>query len=418
MKFLHVADIHLDSPLHGLERYAGAPVAQIRGATRQALARVVDLALGEEVDFVLVAGDLYDGDWKDYNTGLFFTSQMARLRDAEIPVFIVSGNHDAASQLTKHLHPPGNVRFLADRAPETLRLEKLGVAIHGQGFARREVLEDLSLKYPAALPDCFNIGMLHTSATGRPGHAAYAPCTVEGLLARGYDYWALGHVHTREVLHREPFVVFPGNIQGRHIRETGPKGCALITVDDRGRVSMEHRDTDVLRWGVCEVDASGATGAEGVLEKVRLELQRKVEGAGGLPLALRVIVSGACEAHAALCGDVERWIAEVRNLATDLGEIWIEKVRLQTSHQHDLASLLCRDDPLARLVRTIDELQAHPEGLEEFLGDLDELRNRLPAELRVGDGLLALSDPEQRLQCLEEVRQLLLPRLVPLIEAR
>ena len=130
MKFLHVADIHLDSPLHGLERYEGAPVSRLRGATRQALVRVVDLAISEEVAFVLIAGDLYDGDWKDYNTGLFFSAQMARLREARIKVWIISGNHDAASQLTRSLRPPDNVQLLPTRAPITVRLDEWGVAIH------------------------------------------------------------------------------------------------------------------------------------------------------------------------------------------------------------------------------------------------------------------------------------------------
>src|SRR6188768_3573662 len=122
MKFLHAADIHLDSPLHGLERYEGAPMAQIRASTRRSLEKLVELALREKVAFVLIAGDLYDGDWRDYNTGLFLTAQLGRLREAGIPVYIVSGNHDAASQLTKHLRPPDNVTFLDNRKPQTIHL--------------------------------------------------------------------------------------------------------------------------------------------------------------------------------------------------------------------------------------------------------------------------------------------------------
>jgi exonuclease SbcD len=418
MKFLHVADIHLDSPLHGLERYEGAPMSQIRRSTRQALERVVDLALLEEATFVLIAGDLYDGDWKDYNTGLFFTAQMARLRDAKIRVFIISGNHDAASQLTKHLRPPQNVRFLSTREPETVHLEDIGVAIHGQGFARREVPDDVSAKYPSAVPGCFNIGLLHTSAAGRPGHDTYAPCTVDGLLAKNYEYWALGHVHAREVLHCDPFIVFPGNIQGRHIRETGAKGCTLVTVEGGRAVSAEHRDTAVLRWCVCQVDATGGCDAESVIDRVRTGISQELSRNEGLPLAVRVNIFGACEAHPALCAAPEKWIAEVRNAATDLGEVWIEKVKLQTSHQHDLATILGRDDPLARLVRTIHELEATPELLDRFLGELDDLKRKLPSVLREGEQLVALNDPGKRKQCLEEVRQLLLPRLLAIPEAR
>lgn len=418
MKFLHAADIHLDSPLRGLDRYEGAPVSQIRGATRQALTRLVDLALNEEVSFLLIAGDLYDGDWRDYNTGLFFNAQMARLRDAAIPVFVVSGNHDAASQLTKHLRAPENVRFLSDKKAETVCLDEIGVAIHGQGFATREVLENVSSKYPAAVPDFFNIGMLHTSATGRPGHDSYAPCTVDDLLARNYDYWALGHVHAREVLHERPFIVFPGNIQGRHIRETGAKGCTLVTVDNGRVVAVEHRDTDVLRWISCKIDAGGACDADSVIDLVRAKIQRELDGNHGLPLAIRVNIVGACEAHPVLCAEPEKWVAEVRNAATDLGEVWVEKVKLQTSHQQDLTAILCRDDPLARLVRTIHELEAKPDLLDEYLGELADLKRKLPAELRDGDELVAVRDAERRKQCLEDVRQLLLPRLLAIPEAR
>ncbi len=416
MKFLHVADIHLDSPLHGLERYEGAPVSQIRGATRQALARVVDLAIVEGVAFVLIAGDLYDGDWKDYNTGLFFSAQMGRLREAGIKVWVISGNHDASSQLTKALRPPDNVRFLSTHAPETVHLDDLGVAIHGQGFARRDVSEDLSARYPAAVSGCFNIGVLHTSAGGRPGHEPYAPCTVEGLRAKDYGYWALGHIHTREILHASPFIVFPGNIQGRHIRETGSKGCTLVTVQDGRAIAAEHRDTAVLRWCACRVDAADTADAEEVLDRVRQSLRAEVDTSGGWPLAVRVSVFGACEAHRTLCADPERWTAEVRNVAAETGEVWIEKVKLETRQKHDLAALLCRDDPLARLVRAIHDLGATPEFPERLLGELDDLRRKLPAELRQGDGLRALDDADKRQQCLEDVRQLLLPRLLAIPE--
>src|SRR5829696_667564 len=135
LKFLHAADVHLDSPLRGLERYDGAPVEEIRGAARRAFENLVDLALAEEVAFLLLAGDLYDGDWKDYNTGLFFAAQMRRLEEAGTPVFVISGNHDAASQITRVLRPPDNVKVFSTRKPETVELKGLEVALHGQGFA-------------------------------------------------------------------------------------------------------------------------------------------------------------------------------------------------------------------------------------------------------------------------------------------
>ena len=148
-RFLHAADVHLDSPLVGLARYESAPVEVVRGATRRAFENLVGVAIDEEVAFVLLAGDLYDGDWKDYRTGLFFVGQMAKLRDARIPVFVVAGNHDAASQLTKNLRPPDNVHFFSTKKPETRLLEAFDVAIHGQGFASRAVTEDLAAAVPS-----------------------------------------------------------------------------------------------------------------------------------------------------------------------------------------------------------------------------------------------------------------------------
>ena len=136
--FIHAADVHIDSPLWGLERYEGAPVDEIRGATRRSFENLVTLAIEEKVDFVIIAGDLYDGEWKDYNTALFFVREVAKLRDAGIRVFAVTGNHDAASQITRSLRMPDNVTLFSTRKPQTIRLDSLGVALHGQSFTAFE----------------------------------------------------------------------------------------------------------------------------------------------------------------------------------------------------------------------------------------------------------------------------------------
>lgn len=276
MKFIHAADIHLDSALHGLERYEGAPVDEIRSATRRAFDNLIELAIEEEVAFILLAGDLYDGDWKDYNTGLYFMQHMARLCDAGIRVFIVAGNHDAASQITKHLRLPDNVTLFSTKHPETVVLEDLNVAIIGQGFATRAVTDDLSQAYPQGDPQLFNIGLLHTCLDGKPGHEPYAPCSVDGLRSKGYQYWALGHIHKREEVSQDPWIVFPGNIQGRHIREVGPKGCTLVRVESGEIASVEHRDLDVMRWARCEIDVSASETMDELFEQVSEGLQSEL----------------------------------------------------------------------------------------------------------------------------------------------
>lgn len=194
MRFIHASDLHIDSPLGGLGRYEGAPVERLRTATHSALERLVDKAISEQVDFVLLAGDIYDRDWQDFHTGLFFREQMVRLGRANIRVFIIQGNHDAQGVISKQLVLPPNVTTFSSRSAQTVCLDKLLVAIHGRSFPDRVVDEDLVPSYPDPVPGFFNIGMLHTSLTGRLGHDPYAPTDLCTLIAKGYDYWALGHV--------------------------------------------------------------------------------------------------------------------------------------------------------------------------------------------------------------------------------
>lgn len=288
MRFLHAADLHIDSPLRGLDRYEGAPVDDVRGATRRAFDNLIATALRERVDLVVIGGDLYDGDWPDHNTGLFFVKGVTQLAEEGIPVAIVRGNHDAASKLTKSLRLPRNVHLLADAKPETVVLDQIGVAIHGQSFVTPAVLDDLASAYPHPIPDCFNIGLLHTSLNGRPGHDNYAPTTLSVIQGKGYDYWALGHVHAAEIVSREPWVVYPGNTQGRHIRESGAKGCSLVSVENG--VVLDHRTIalDVMRWDTLLLDIAALPDLDSLLDAATVEIRRRLAQSDGRTLALRV----------------------------------------------------------------------------------------------------------------------------------
>jgi len=413
-KFIHAADIHLDSPLRGLARYEGAPVEELRVATRQALENLVQLAIDEKVTFVLIAGDLYDGDWKDHSTGLFFAKEMSRLRVAEIKVFLISGNHDALSQISKTLSLPENVQELSTTKAQTIELEDPGVAIHGRGFRKREVFDDISADYPDARAGLFNIGILHTSASGREGHEPYAPCSVDGLKAKAYDYWALGHVHTREILSDDPWIVFPGNIQGRHIRETGPKGCTLVTVEGGEIQSVEHRDLDVVRWYLCEVDAAGADDVDEVFDRVKRSVEERIEENEERLLALRIILAGRCKAHAGLTKDTRQTTSEIQNIGNDAGggQVWIEKVRIKTQAEVDLEEALARDDAVSNLLKTIQNLSSVDAALAELDEEISALTKKLPPELQGEENPLEFDDPDSRQELLDEVKDILIPRML------
>lgn len=407
-RFLHAADTHIDSPLEGLDAYDGAPVAALRGATRAAFENLVRLALDEKVDFLLLAGDVYDGDWKDFSTGLFFIRQMARLKAVGIPVYLIAGNHDAASVLTRHLSLPDNVQVFSTRAAETRVVPGLPVAIHGRGFPQRAVPENLALEYPAPLPARFNIGLLHSSLTGAPGHDTYAPCSLADLSAKGYQYWALGHVHQPRVLARAPWVVYPGNSQGRHIREPGARGCRLVAVgDDLEVLDAEFRALDVLRWERLEVDVSDATALAEVYARLGAALVAAVSAAEGRLLAARIVLVGATDLHAMFKRDLPGLRAECIAQAQSVPDgIWIEKVEVRTTPRQNLAELAARDDLTRIVLETLEQAAAGELAVPDEVGDLLKM---LPSDLR--DDVTAELAEAQRADLLDDVRGILLAAL-------
>ena len=416
-KFLHAADLHLDSPLRGLDAHEGAPVGRLRGATRQALRALVDLALRESVALVVLAGDLYDGDWQDFRTGLFLREQLVRLTQAGIRVFIVRGNHDAQSVITRQLPAVEGVHVFPAREAGTVVLDRPAVAVHGRSFPDRAVDEDLVPGYPPAVPGLFNIGVLHTSLAGSPDHDPYAPTTVEALVSRGYDYFALGHVHARSVVREaHPRIVYPGNLQGRMARETGPKGCELVTVAGGRIVAAEPVELDVVRWHRLILDARPLEDIDDLARAMGAAIDALLPQPDERLHVLRVILEGDSALHrqeAAQPGVLAAavWAAAQERMDHDL---WIEDVRLALSPRHDRAGLARRGDAVGELTALVDELLADEAGLREWVAGVLKDGPRLPALLAAEEP--AAADAATLARVLLDAEATVLARLAPMLD--
>jgi DNA repair exonuclease SbcCD nuclease subunit len=421
MRFIHAADIHLDSPLRGLESYPGAPAERLRNATREAFDRVVDLCLEEKVDFLIVAGDLFDTEVKDFNAALAAAAQLRRLDPANIPVYLILGNHDSREEMTRHVPWSANVTLFDHRRPQTVRHPTLPVVLHGMSYPKRDVTENLASHYPAAVAGCFNIGLLHTNVGGNSQYAAYAPCSIDELVAKNYGYWALGHVHEYAVLHEHPYVVYPGNTQGRHARETGPKGCLLVTVEEDsngGEVrGVEFRETDHVRWFQATIPLQPDMDEDELLDLVRNHLREIVCAADGRLAAVRLEFTGRSAIHARLAKDDARQqlIANLRGLASDFGDdVWIEKIKFHTQSPLDLDAIRERQDLLGQLVRDIDSLAQDPQSLLA-LPETKDLAAKVVGELLQaadGEDSFSLDDPARHVAWLRDAESLLLSHLL------
>ena len=400
MKFIHTADLHLDSPLRGLSSYADAPAERLRTATRDAFQNLVTQAVDEQVEFMVIAGDVYDGDWKDFNTGLFFVRQMGRLRHAGIPVYLLYGNHDADSEMTRGLELPDNVYVFSSRKAETFRIEHKKVALHGRSFKVAATTENLLPSYPEPVAGWLNIGVLHTALEGNAEHAKYAPCSVAELQAKGYQYWALGHVHEHWMLRGDVTIAYSGNLQGRHIRELGARGALLVTAEDGEITEVDRLEVDVLRWHALEVDISTVGDRRGAIRAAGLGLERTLDSTPShLPLAVRVLFKGRSAAHAELVADEGQLRQEViaQAVALDADRLWIEKVRV-ASEALDTDQMSSTDDAegaLAELAGLALAAKDDPEFVQSMQADWLALLEKLPHEvLQASPDLQALrQDP-------------------------
>ncbi len=399
-RIIHAADIHLDSPLQKLSSYEGAPADQIRRASREALNNLVDFALASHVNLVVIAGDLYDGDWNDQNTGLFFVAQATRLVEAGIPILVIRGNHDAANLMTSSLplprNPDGSEIMLSSEAVECRLFDSLGIAVHGKSFQNRSEHENLAASYGPALGGFFNLGLLHTSLGGFEGHDPYAPCTPSELADKQYDYWALGHIHQRgnhEIEGAAP-VVYSGNLQGRHARECGPKGCYLIDVNDRNQCELSFHELDVVRWEKCIIQGSSLNHLDDVFDQFQEWLTSALAACGEKLLVVRVEVTGTTIHSEALRYQSSSMVGGLRSIAVShgRGRVWIEQLKIRTKSKPVGNSESEIEGPLASLNAILEMLRGEGDCGELIKDDVKNLQKKLPHDILDWRAEFALDD--------------------------
>ncbi len=399
-RFVHAADLHLDSPLRSLALRDPDLAALIGNATRRAFERIVDLCLHEAVDALILAGDLYDGDQTSMKTARFLAEQVRRLHAAGVRTFVIRGNHDALSKITKELAFPETVSVYGGRGEAIAHDRAAGggfdVVVHGLSFAQPHASEGLLPKYRAPVADAVNIGIMHTSLGGAEGHDPYAPCSIGDLHASGFHYWALGHIHGRiEAVGtgRAAAVVMPGMPQGRDINEAGAKSVTLVTIADDRSIRLEERLTSVAQFERVSVDLGGVDEWGGIAAAVDAALGPARDAARSEHLVARLRVTGTTPLAWRLRRDLDLLKAEADDRASVLGRTSIEKIEVDCAAPSAGApggAALPPGDPFAELRRLIDDDILHSDAFRaEMAAVAEELRLALPPECR---GLLG-SDP-------------------------
>ncbi|RUX71947.1 DNA repair exonuclease [Mesorhizobium sp. M7A.F.Ca.US.006.04.2.1] len=352
-RFVHTADIHLDSPLRSLALRNGDLAELVGDASRQAFVSIVDLCLAERVDALVIAGDLYDGDQTSMKTARFLASQMTRLHQAGIRVFKIRGNHDALSRISKQLVFPETVTIFGGRPQSVLQTAAgLDVMFHGLSFASPKAPDSLLPKYSVPREGAVNVGIMHTSLAGSPGHDVYAPCNATDLHAHGFDYWALGHIHVRQVHPGASTVVMPGIPQGRDINEAGEKSVTLVTIRDDRTVEIEERLTSIAQFEGVNVDLTEMEEWSDVVGRVRSALERVRASVKSRHAVVRLDLTGASPLSWALIRDRDLLLAEAEQAAEQTGDTWVEKLELKVSPS---TSQTCEEaaDPIFELAQSM-----------------------------------------------------------------
>jgi DNA repair protein SbcD/Mre11 len=411
-KFIHCSDLHIDSPFKGFSS-VGHPLAEVlRKSTYQAFQNIIELALKEEVEAVLIAGDIYDGSDKSLEAQLKFRRELQKLSDAGIYTFIVHGNHDPLDSWSASLEWPERVHIFSGDRVECLPIEKNGVVkayIHGISYPKREVRENLAQKFSRSNEDDFAIGLLHSNVGNQSGHENYAPCSIDDLIAGGMDYWALGHIHSFQVLRQSnPAIVYSGNSQARHMRETGEKGCCLITLNKNSDPLIEFISTDTIRYVHGEVDLSGTTSLEEVIHAVHSKCEYFADQVKQKDVFLNLLLKGRTQVHSELKrGDaIKELQGEIRTYFQGrIPSLWVN-IKLNTAGIYNIESLRESKDFVSDLIVLFENIEKK----ESFM----DLKQALKPVFETWQGKKYLNDlsEEEIKDILSQAKSLCLDKLL------
>ena len=390
-RFVHAADLHLDTPFEGLAARDARIARLLQDASLEAFDQVVDLALARQAAFVLLAGDIYDGADRDVRAQLRLLAGLRRLEQAGIETFIVHGNHDPVGGWSAIRDWPDGVHVFGAEsvASHVVRRDGRDLArVYGISYARPDVSDNLALRFARQEGPGLHVGLLHCNLGSVADHAAYAPCSLDDLRRAGMDYWALGHIHKHCIPQpAQPCVVYPGNTQGRSPKpsECGPKGAVVVEADESGVRRVEFAPVDRTRFVPLTVDISAAADV-GQLRQLLLDAAASAAADNaGRALLLRGVLVGSGELHADLArSEVVRSL--LMALQDEQGEddpprYW-EGLRDQTQPELNLDAIRGRGDLLDEVLRLSDELSGDPERLRAFLAEHLGAMERLPGPLR------------------------------------
>lgn len=402
-RFIHTADLHLDAPLKAIALRDPDLAHQVGVASRTAFSRVIDLCIEKSVAFLLIAGDLWDGTYSSTKTPRFLKQELLRLQGAGIRCFVIRGNHDALARQTGELELPQNTHLFGARAA-TVELEAgdQQIAIHGLSFRDPHAPESLLPRYPAPKSGVFNIGMMHTSLNGSPGHDNYAPCSLAELEAHGYDYWALGHIHRRAEYPGRATIVMPGIPQARDIGEAGATSVTLVSVAEDHSVTLEQHIVACLRFERVMLDCTGISDWTDLLAALEHVIRRTGEAKRTEEhLVIRPQLHGATPLAWRIARDTDRLTEEARAFAAPAG-LWIDKLELRVVGAGDESATAGTHLP-TDLVRTVlTELPQDPALARALQAAAQELLRDLPAELR---GIFGQSEADLTQHCQDLLAQ-------------